>query len=237
MLILFFRRKYYTLYEQLDENADFRHYESNFDSVQYVHIPNEKNIINCRNYFSNATELTFKDCFSPTRASVATILNRIISLKQLTKLVIECHRFSFKKMIELLHFTPSIHTLVFESMPFYKSDYTSIEQSETFQLVSMTNIITDLTFTRKCTLEKLKLFVALCPRLQYLTINTLVRDLESITRFLLDKTNPNTGHLYSLCFLRAYKNRVQKLDTLIKSKTLLDNYMLKQVGRELYLLW
>jgi len=182
-------------------------------------------------------ELTFEDSFSTNHTSVAIILNRIIPLKQLTKLVIKCHYFSFKKLIELLYFTPNIRVLVFESMPFYKNDFMSIEQSEKFRLVSNTNNIIDVTFTDKCTLEKLKLILALCPRLQYLTINTLVRDLESITRFLLDKTNQNTRHLFSLCFSQAYNNWFEKLEALIKSETLLNDYILKLIDSKLYLWW
>jgi hypothetical protein len=189
------------------------------------------------NYFPNATELTLEDGFSTTRNSIGTILSRIIPLKQLTKLVIECHYFSFMKMIDLLSHTPNIHTLIFESMPFYRNDFISIEQSETFRFVSSTNNITDVTFKEKCTLEKLRLLVALCPRLQHLTINTFMKDLEPITGFLLERTNQNTSHLFSLCFLRACSSWYAKLNTLIKSEILLDDYMLKLVGTKLYLWW
>jgi hypothetical protein len=178
-----------------------------------------------------------EDGFSTTRNSIGTILSRIIPLKQLTKLVIECHHFSFIKMIDLLSFTPNIHTLIFESMPFYRNDYISIEQSETFRFVSNTNMITDVTFKERCSLEKLRLLLALCPRLQYLTIQTFMKDLGPMTRFLLERTNQNTRHLFSLCFLRAYNNWYEKLRTLINSETLLDDYMLKLLGAKLYLWW
>jgi hypothetical protein len=181
------------------------------------------------------TALTFEDGFTTTHDSIGTILSRIIPLKQLTKLVSECHNFSFIKMIDLLSLTPNMHTLIFASMSFYRNDYMSIEQSETFRFVSNTNMISDATFKESCTLEKLQLLVVLCPRLQRLTINTLERDLKPMTRFLLERTNQNTSHLFSLCFLRACNNWCEKLKTLINSETLLDDYMLKLLGAKLYL--
>ncbi len=236
-MIFVFRKKNYTLCRQSDGNAASDHPQINLNSVQHVHVQTERSIIDCMNYFPNATELTFHDNFSSPRVSLTTILNCIIPLQQLTKLNIKFHHFSFKKMIELLYFTPNVRILKCKSMAFYKHDYTSIEQSETFRFVSNTNIIREITFADKCTIEKLKLLLALCPRMQHLTINTLTRNLEPITRFLLDKTNLNTRHSCLFCFGWARNNWVHKLDTLIISETLLEDYTLKLFDSKLYLWW
>ena len=193
--------------------------------------------MNCMNHFPNATELTFEDGFSTTRHSFSMILSRIVPLKQLSKLVLECHHFSFMKLIELLCVTPNIHTLVFQSMPFYRDDYMSIQNNETFRLVSTTNKITNVTFKDARTLEKTRLLIDLCPQLQYLTLTTRMKHLESVTRFLLESTSKNTGHLCSLCFLEASNNWVGHVTNLINSETLLDDYMLKLVGSKLHLWW
>lgn len=68
--------------------------KSDLSSVQHVDIRSGQSIINCMSYFPNATELTFHDALCTTRTSIVTILNRIMPLKQLAKLVIECDRFS-----------------------------------------------------------------------------------------------------------------------------------------------
>lgn len=234
---MFFRRKHYTLYQSSDGNTCLDQDRSNLNSTQQIQIQDEKSIISCTNYFPNVIELTFKEGFSTSRTSLPTILHDIIPLKQLTQLIIQCHHFSFKKIIDLLRFTPNIHTLTFESMPFYKDDYASIEQSESFQLISNINTITHVTFKDKCTLAKLQLLVGLCPRVQHLSINTLILIVEPITRFLLDKTNPNTQHLYSLHFSRACRSWSERLDLLIKSETLLNDYKLKSTGSNLHLWW
>ncbi len=212
-------------------------YQTSLKSVDHLYIQNEKSIIDCVNYFSNATKLTFENNFSTTRDSIPTTLNRIIPLKQLTQLVIKCHHFSLVRLIELLSSTPNIHTLIFESMPFYKNDYTTIQENENFRLLSSTNIMRDVTFKEKCTLEKLKILVALCPRVQHLTIYTFLKDMQSITRFILKKPNQNTDNLHSLCFLRASVNYSQNFETLVTREALISDYMLKLVGSKLSAWW
>ena len=141
-------------------------------------------------------------------------------------------------MIDILCFTPNLHMLSFESMPLYKNDHLAdVEQWENFRRVSETNQIRHVTFRDKCTLEKVKLLVALCPRVQYLSISTLVRTLEPIIRFLLDKNNTNTRQLCLLCFSRACVVWFKRLDLLIKLESLLDDYTLKCTGSQLHLWW
>lgn len=122
-------------------------------------------------------------------------------------------------------------------MPFYKFDYTSIEQNETFRFVSNTNNITYFTFKDKCTVEKLKLLVTLCGRIQNLTINTRWRNFISIIRFLLDGNNLNIRCLYSLCFVRGYNGWPETIDALIKSEKLLGDYTLQLIDKKLYIWW
>jgi hypothetical protein len=240
LYLFFFRRKHYTLCKQQPDEATTLDYsESRLNSVQYVHIESGESIVNCTNYFPNATEIIFERRFSINRTSIITNLNRILSLKQLTKLVIKCPHFSVQKLIKILCNTSNIHTLELKSMACYKkrSDYASIQQSEDFQFVSNTNTIRNVTCDAACNLEQIRLLVALCPRLNSLTMNRRTSNLESVVRFLLDRTNENTRHLYLLCFSRVWNNWCDKLDQLIKSETLLNDYSLKQIDWNLYLWW
>jgi hypothetical protein len=189
------------------------------------------------NYFPNTTQLTFEHGFSITHHSIGAILNRIIPLKQLTKLVIICFRFSFIKMIELLHFTPSLHTLKFRSMLLYGKDYMLIQQSETFRLVSSMNTIRDVTCSQLSTLQQLQLLVALCPRVQCLTIDTSTKDLKLITEFLIDKINQNATHLFSLCITRDSNYYVELLHKHIKSKIPSGDDIYERVGGNIYFWW
>ena len=234
-LCLFFSRKDYILYKQLNENTCLDDYEPNVNSVKHVRIQSEESIFNCRNYFSNAIELTFEDSFSTNHYSIATELNCTIPLKHITKLNIESCYFTLEKLVGLLYFIPNIHTLVLKTIRVNINNYASIQQNANFRLISNTYNITNMTIEAPCKLKKIQLLIALCPRLQTFKIAPDMQSSESIIRFILDKTNPNTRHLFSLCFSRMNNKWLNKSKLFIESETLLDNYLLKIVNQELHL--
>jgi hypothetical protein len=233
----FFRRRDYTLRERLYENAGLHNYESNIDSVKRLYVTSKKSIINCKNYFSNAIELTFQENFPISHHSFSTGFSYIAPLKHLTKLTIECNRFAFGRVVGLLSVMPNIHTLILQSMPVDANGYASIQQNTNFRFVSNTNSVTSVTIKEKCTLEKIQLLVALCPRLEHLKINPHIKSLESILRFILDKTNQNTRHLFSLIFFGIERKCLNTPERLIKSEKLLDNYLIMAIDRRVYLWW
>jgi len=94
-----------------------------------------------------------------------------------------------------------------------------------------------VTLKNRCTLDRIELIVALCPRLQRFTLDTEMENMESFIWLLLKKNKENTSHMFSWCFPRTSNNWYQKLEALIKSETLLDEYMLKLVGSDVYLSW
>ncbi|CAF0784327.1 unnamed protein product [Adineta steineri] len=232
-----YRRKFYTICNQPEELTCLNSKETELKSVKHLQIHSEKQTNTCKYYFPNVTTLTFKDGFKNTQNSIAFNVNRVFPLKQLTKLIIQCDYLSLTKLIELLHWTPHIHTLEFESMPLYGVTYNSTQHNQLFQLVSSRNIIRNVTFKRRCTFEKLQILVALFPQTQHLTVNIQAKDLKSCVRFLLEKTNRNTRNLYSICLAWVSANWVAKLKMLIDSEKLLDNYTLKLFDMDLYLWW
>ncbi|CAF3944046.1 unnamed protein product, partial [Rotaria sp. Silwood1] len=113
-------RKSYMLYEELDKNVSSLHVETSKDSVQHVYIHNTNAMEQCLSYFPNAIELTLSETFHVPRDSIVISLNRIIPLRQLTKLTFDYHHFPFEQVIELLHFTPNVHTLKLDSILLYQ---------------------------------------------------------------------------------------------------------------------
>jgi hypothetical protein len=211
--------------------------QTNVDSVRHVCIDKSNAMKQFGGHFTNANELTLWKKFDVPRDSIVIDLNRIIPLRQLTKLTLACHRLPFKQVIELLHFTPNIHTLELDSILLYRTDSVSIQQNDIFQLVSNTNIVTTLTINNEVTLEKIQLLVKLFPRLEYLTINLYKEDLESIVRFLSSKSNNNTRYLSSLCISKQRLDLIKNLRLLLESEKLFNDYILKSIDRKLYLWW
>ncbi len=232
-----FRRVNYVLYAPSKNKTCLNSQKTNLQSVRHVNIQSEKGMINCTHYFPNTNALTLGDNFTRHRNSIFTSLNNIIPLKQLSKLNIQLKNFSFTKIIELLCFMPNIHILELDSMSLFGNTIQTIEQNESFRLVSNRNSIAVVTIHDLCALDQIQLLIDLCPRMQSLAFHTLTKNSQLIARFLIEKTKRNAHPLNSLCFLRAGQYWYRKLNALIQSETLLNDYMLKQFGDSLHLWW
>jgi hypothetical protein len=90
---------YSTNYWKLDEEICPHIQEHNLKSVKHIYICNKQATNNCVNYFSNVTELTIKNYFKTPDDFISITLNRIIPLKQLNKLVIECYEVPVEQIV------------------------------------------------------------------------------------------------------------------------------------------
>ncbi len=240
-LILFSRRKQYKIDIESDKYIDSNEKQSNIDSVVHVRIQNEEAISSCKAYFPNATGLTILRGFvDQIEYPFSTNLNRIIPLKQLTKLKVADIYDSFSEIIELLYYTPNIHTLKIILVACCKTDLILLQQSETFQLVSKTNNIKKLTIVSNNILKVIKFLVTLCPQLQHLTINTCEDGLKPVLQFLLSKDNNNTRYLRSLRIERISENEMETLKTFLESEILINICFIKvneNIRNTMYLWW
>jgi hypothetical protein len=236
-LLFLFRRKDYVMYDELTENMWSSRSDINEDPVHHVCIHSADMIKQSADKFLYATKLTLCDTFEVPRDSIVIDLNHNLSLKQLTKLAVKCHHFHFQQLIELLQFTHNVHVLKLDSIVLNRTNAVSIQQNQLFQLVSNMNTITKVTINKESNLEKVQLLTAVFPRMEYLKINLFKQDLEPIVRFLLSKGNNNTRYLSSLCISKQRHDLMTTLKTLIKSKKLLHDYVLKVINRKLYLWW
>ncbi|CAF1483290.1 unnamed protein product [Rotaria sordida] len=225
-----YKRKNFILQEIIKEKI-------NFDAVYHINIENIRAITNYMNYFPNITKLTLDCNLYPICDSIGSSLTRIIPLKQITKLVIDYNTLSIMQLVHLLDFTVNIHTLKLASISLNEIDSSLIQQNVTFQLVSMANIVKNLILEEECSLEKIELLMALCPRLEDLVINGFTFSLPSIIRLLLSKSNNNNRYLSSLCILEMTDGIGDSLKRVIKQEKLLDDFSIKYVYRKLFLWW
>ena len=207
------------------------------NSVDHVNIHGEKAMKNCLSYFSNAMKLTLSHSFAESRIWLGLILNHIVPLKQLTTLIIDCGDFRFEQLINVLRFTPNIHTLTLNCQSITQTDSKLIQQSEPFRLASNANRIINVTIKENYSSESIKLLVVLCPRMQHLTIDIFSLDLESIMRVILPETKTS---IRDLCSIRT-KNTTKLMDEILKrlidSEELLENYLIDLAATHLYIWW
>jgi hypothetical protein len=229
-----FRRKRYVLYKGEKRTNCPNHDEFHLNSVHHLRIVAP--ISDCVNYFPNVTQLTLyinKYGFVSSDSFLAS-LTRILSLKQLTKLVIKHDFVLFKDVIELLRFMPNIDTFTIAFMSIEQGDYVSIQESENFQLVSNENIITNVTILKECAYEQIQLLINLFPRMHHLTIKMSVKDIKPITQLLLSRINDHTCRLFSLYIPEANAKQME-LKNIIESEKLFDDCCIRMMDNALYL--
>lgn len=211
----------------MNKDISSNHFETNIKSIQQLYIHSTNAIKQFTGYFPNVTEVTFSEYCNPSHDSFAISLNRIIPIRQLTQLTVECQYFSFENLLELLSLTSNMHTLKLNSIQFYeKIDYVSVQQSETFLLVSKRNIVTNVTIEQECTLHQIQLFTNLFLRVEYLTLNLSKENSQLILRYLLSKTSNGIRYLSLLCILIPTSTDIARelKNVLPSSENLFDDY-------------
>ncbi len=140
----------------------------------------------------------------------------------------------FSEIIELLRYTPNIHTLNIFCSRYHHSDFVLIEENENFQLVSKTNNIKKIMITSERVLEMTKFVVMLCSRLEHLTIHKFVGFITPFLQFLLSKDNNKTRYLPSLYIEQLCQSQKRAVKTFIESEKL-HNIRFIKIERYLYL--
>ncbi|CAF4864782.1 unnamed protein product, partial [Rotaria sp. Silwood2] len=161
--------------------------KENYQLVKHLYICSEEIKDNYLIYFPNVNQLTIKHHFETSDDSIPTTLHRMIPLKQLTKLVIECYKFSFVEIFQLLRLTPNLYAFKLDHVSFSDINLNVIKQNEVFQYVSKRNKIKILDFCVWCSLNEIQLVMNLFPQLEYLKIGMNRKEIQSIIRFLLLK--------------------------------------------------
>jgi len=231
IIILCSRKKYFILNNGLDLTKDPCHNENIFHSVHHLFINGENISKNCLYRFPNATKLTI-DGEQWNWFSISVW--RIISLTQLTHLIITSRYYIVDGLIDILQFTCNLHTLIIESQQ-HNVEHVRFSRYETFELISSQNKIKYLSIKYGCTLETIRLFTNLCPQLQHLTIGTSIKSLEPIIRYLVSRNNNLTCQLFSLCILELNFISIDKLKNIIQS--IINVYSIKVCNRDVYIWW
>lgn len=227
------RRKQFTIYRKIRKTECLYDKEINLNTVRHVHIDNARGKINCKNYFPNATELTFMYGIEKTIDN----FNQILPLIQITKLHITCIDFKFDVVIDILKFIPNICTLTVDSVLFLKTECTTIENNEIFQLVSNTNVIQNFTIRNGCRFEQIKFFLKLFPRLQHINMNISWEEFKLFFNLSVLKISTNHNCLHSICFENYPHNILEDMMSLIEPKDFIDKYSKKLIDNKCYLWW
>jgi len=133
-----------------------------------------------------------------------------------------------ESIVGLLSLTPNLCTLEIARPDILdrREKCVLFERNKTFQLVSNANHIKTLIIGIPLTLEGIKSFTDLCPRLEHLTTCISQNYLNSVLRFLLSKNNTKPRHLNSLLIDGTLEIPNKIMETLIESENLQVDYVI-----------
>ncbi|CAF1506325.1 unnamed protein product [Rotaria sordida] len=233
-----YRRQEYKFHWEFENQICPNIQETRLNSVKHLLICGKQVANNSVNYFPNVTQLTIEHYFKTSSDnSISKILNRLIPLKQLTKLIIKSYDFPFIVIVKLLHFTPKLTTLKFDSFVLDEMNMKLFEQSKLFEYVSNTNTIKNLEIRNDCLFKQIQLIVNLLPKLEYFKSGMNRKEIGNIIRFLITKPNNKIQNLFFICISETPKICLREINLLIKLENLLNDYFIKYINRDLYLWW
>jgi hypothetical protein len=233
-----FRRKYYTLDSPNNEQTCSNIQETNLNLVKHILIGGKQLTNIPIHYFPNVNQLTIISYSKTSNHSIWNNLNRIIPLKQLTKLSIGDISLPFEQLLELLRSTPNLHTIECEGRFSNKVDLKLIQQTNTFQYVSTRNNVKKLDiYQEKCIKEKFEILMNLFPQLEYLNIGMTKKEVKQFVHCLPAKTNDKTHPLCLLHIAQSHKKAIPEMNRLMRSEDLHDDYFIKNVTYGSNLWW
>ncbi|UJR17999.1 hypothetical protein I4U23_004900 [Adineta vaga] len=232
-------RKNYFKFSEESHTAKCKCYDKACrDLVQHISIEDINLFNKSSKYLPHVTELTFsKKCIVGHDEQLIDSLHRTVLLTRLTTLNMNNIYSELGILINLLRFTPNIHTLTWVHLRDTPNDLLSIQESETFRFVSKQNQIKKIIITHEYTKKMMEVLVNLCPRVQFISFGNSCRSLDATVYYLLSEIKEATRYLFALCIFRASPKWIEEWENLIKSREVFDDYSTKYVDGKYYLWW
>lgn len=155
-----------------------------------------------------------------------------------THLNININRMTIGMLLEVLHLLPHLESLELTSLPRITYRLSSVEDTRTFLLVSVTNHIKKIKLDTISDERKIEFLIDLCPRMQYLEMNMMSNaGLTSLIKLIF---NHQIRNIPDLCFLclnvpNADDDTISYISNTIKLAAQVDNYCFKIIDNKILL--
>jgi len=229
--IIFFRRKYYKLYETTTNNL---YQDNSIHICRHILIENQWINTDCSIRFPYATKLTLTGGYAPEIPLWIENLSSIISLTQITELVLDYDYIFMNKLLMLLEYMSNINTLTIPQSAIIQTHNLSENEIEIICKLSRRNCIRKITIMHsRCTIKQLRFLFDLFPQMEYLSINLSENDENLIIQFLISKIKKNNSRLFllSLVYGNANNEILEKFQSIIDY----DNYSIDVFKGNVYL--
>ena len=199
-------------------------------------------LINHSSQHPRANELILDDYNTADKEWLITDLNRIVPLSQITLLYVISYGSQVDKLIEILYHAHNLVSLELYDRLQLPTDPWSAEQQAKIEHLISNSKITKLYIINghEYPLKLIQFLIDLCPRLNYLQIDTTKEIVELVKRLVLSKNINKNGHnLFWLHISNIKRPIVERLLAMINDKKKLHNdYSMDYADEcDLYLWW
>ncbi len=167
-------------------------------------------------------------------------LRSIFDLLSITVLDVDCHGMSADRLNKLINLIPTLNSLKISSGLLLNSSYTRNDDDKSGNLQLNNNLIRKVYLEKMNRIIEVQFLIDLCPNMAYFEIDcTNNINLELFLQFILIQNKKKSSHLCCLCFrmLTKDENMIIKLENIIDSHRLLNNYTIKWKYNRIYLQW
>jgi hypothetical protein len=174
----------------------------------------------------------------PWSASFMNSMRFILSAIPITSLDIGLHKMPLSLFIKVICSLPNLLELKVHELSFDQRDSLSIEEKEDLDNYSISNKVTSVSHSAERHLTPF--LMNLCPRMECFEMFCKSSEIpEAYVRYILTKTITDVPklHLLKLWIYKANDQTILKLQHLIDSEKLLDNYIIKRWEYYLILKW
>jgi uncharacterized membrane protein len=229
----------YKLYEQTTDNFGLAPYRDNsVHSCRHILVENQWINNNSSIRFPYATKLTLAGDYAAEIPSLVHNLNSIISVAQITELVLDYTYLFMYKLFQILRYVPNINSLTIPQTALIQSHILTENENETIRILSKKSHITKVMTTGSdCTLKQVRFLFNLCPQIEYLTMDLAHTNAELIMQFLITKMKEN-NYRFCLCVIPRWNSNNElttKIYSALEQEKLLDNHSINYLDGTIHL--
>ena len=208
------RSKHFVLHERIDDDQSKL---SGANLAQQLTIEGHLDLQPYSMRFPRVIKLTLKDTKLEEDSSFLTHLNSLVTLSQITDLIITENRMS----IDQLRLFPNLQSLTLSNLP------TRMRTYRNTKLIKL-NIDDDV-----CELKHLRHLLRFFPHLQSLEIGMNEDQWKDILRLILTKSKD----LFSLFLLNINSQFFEQISKFLQRENLIEDYTIERMEGGLYLWW
>ncbi|CAF1564677.1 unnamed protein product, partial [Rotaria sp. Silwood1] len=223
-----YRKKWYHLYEYMNQQNNS------------IDINSENNRSRLTSSFRDVELMATNRCDFEQYQSFIENIKSLFQFVHITSLNIDLRYSTINLLIHFIYDLPNLNSLCMSCLPLLEVNISADTQSK-LQSISINNKITRVNLEKLIEIKQLQFIINLCQRLEFLQVEcTNNVNIELVIRFIMMSYRTKSLlfiHLLCLHFPTADQKMIVKIQKIIDSEKLLNDYSIKRNLDKIYLQW